>query len=53
MIGCRELNQVTLDLRIDFHGLLRVEQAVPIFELDPIHEDMHIIWHSFSGTAHL
>ena len=29
------VNQVTLDFRMDFHSLLRIEQTVPVFELDP------------------
>ncbi len=29
------VNQVTLDFRMDFHSLLRIEQTVPAFELDP------------------
>ncbi|WP_136625178.1 DEAD/DEAH box helicase [Dictyobacter kobayashii] len=32
------VNQVTSDLRIDFRQLLVVEQAVPVFELDPTEE---------------
>jgi len=35
------VNQVTLDLRSDFVGLgIRVEQAVPAFELDPTEEQL-------------
>ncbi len=29
------VNQVTLDLRMNFRGLLRVEQTIPVTELDP------------------
>src|SRR5712692_1470846 len=29
------VNQVTLDFRMDFHSLLRIEQTVSAFELDP------------------
>ncbi len=29
------VNQITLDLRMDFGTLLQVEQTVPIFEIDP------------------
>ncbi len=29
------VNQVTLDFRMDFQTLLRIEQTVPVFELDP------------------
>jgi replicative superfamily II helicase len=29
------VNQVTLDLRMDFGSLLQVEQTVPVFEIDP------------------
>ncbi|GCE25556.1 hypothetical protein KDA_10400 [Dictyobacter alpinus] len=32
------VNQVTSDLRMDFRQLLVVEQAVPVFELDPAEE---------------
>ncbi len=38
------VNQITRDLRRDFHGLqqlnLKVEQAVPVFELDPTEAEL-------------
>ncbi|GCE12038.1 DEAD/DEAH box helicase [Tengunoibacter tsumagoiensis] len=34
------VNQVALDFRADFRHLLRVEQTVPVFELDPTEEHL-------------